>query len=213
MGERSSADDKDAMASRFSLLLAVAAFAALALVPTAVAAGVQGQQAVSQPERAVQAAAAPLAPASVCPGQTGIDAATAVQEETMRCMTDYARQFLGLPALADAEELDISAQGKSGDILRCDSFSHYACGREFTYWIEASGYLSAQCWRAGENLAWGIGTGGTVRSIFRAWMRSTAHRQNILGNFSQIGISLQVGELAGQGGTHVWTQHFGSRCG
>lgn len=192
MGERSSADDKDAMASRFSLLLAVAAVVALAVAPSA--------------------AAAPLAPASVCPAQTALGAPAAAQEEAMRCMTDYARQHLGLPALADAEELDVSAQGKSGDILRCDSFSHYACGREFTYWIEASGYLSAQCWRAGENLAWGTGAEGTVRSIFRAWMRSTAHRQNILGNFSQIGVDLQVGELAGRGGTRVWTQHFGSHC-
>ena len=55
----------------------------------------------------------------------------------------------------------------------------------------------SQCWQAGENLAWGSGEDGTVRSIFRAWMRSPGHRQNILGEFDQIGVSLQVGKLDG----------------
>jgi uncharacterized protein YkwD len=201
------------MAPRLSLVFALAMCAGLAIAPGgAVAGGIKTQQTVSQPERAVRAAATPLAPASVCPDQTGIDVPVAVQEEAMRCMTDYARQHFGLPTLADAEALDVSAQSKADDILRCDSFSHYACGREFTYWMKESGYLSAQCWRAGENLAWGTGSEGTVRSIFRAWMRSPGHRQNILGNFTQIGISLQVGELAGLRGTRVWTQHFGSHC-
>ncbi len=130
----------------------------------------------------------------------------------MRCMTDYARAYFGLPPLAEAEQLSLSAAGKSADILACNSFSHSACGRKFTYWMKASGYLSAQCWRAGENLAWGIGEEGSVRSIFRAWMRSPGHRQNVLGTFDQIGIALQVGELDDLGGTRVWTQHFGSHC-
>jgi uncharacterized protein YkwD len=78
--------------------------------------------------------------------------------------------------------------------------------------MRESGYLSTQCWRAGENLAWGTGREGTVRSTFRAWMRSPGHRQSILGDFAQVGISLEVGDLAGRRGTHVWTQHFGSHC-
>jgi uncharacterized protein YkwD len=149
---------------------------------------------------------------SACPGQIRLDAPAAVQEEAMLCMTNYARTHAGLAELALSAPLSESAADKSRDILDCNSFSHYACGREFTYWMRATGYLSSPCWRAGENLAWGDGEYGSVGSIFRAWMRSPDHRANILGDFSQIGIDLQTGELGGQSGTDVWTQHFGSQC-
>jgi len=130
----------------------------------------------------------------------------------MLCMVDFARAQTGLTALAPAPELEQSAGDKGNDILRCDSFSHFACGREFTYWMRQTNYISSECWRVGENLAWGTNGFATVRSIFRAWMNSPEHRENILANFSQTGISLQIGTLEDQPGTHVWTQHFGSRC-
>lgn len=130
----------------------------------------------------------------------------------MLCMTNFARADAGLDALANAEQLDESSRDKAEDVLRCDSFSHFACGRDFTYWIRATGYLDAGCWQAGENLAWGVGEYGSVRSIFRAWMNSPTHRQNILGDYSQVGISLRSGDLEGHLGAHVWAAHFGSRC-
>ncbi len=117
----------------------------------------------------------------------------------MLCMTNFARAQAGETGLEDAAALDESARGKALDILGCDSFSHDACGREFTYWIRAAGYMSAECWHVGENLAWGTADYGTVRSIFRAWMRSPEHRANILGAYSQVGIDLQSGDLSGAG--------------
>lgn len=131
----------------------------------------------------------------------------------MRCMTDFARRHVGMARLVDARALDRSALDKSRDILRCDSFSHYACGREFTYWMQRVSYIPAPCWRVGENLAWGTGGYDSVRSIFRAWIHSPEHRANILGHYTQIGIGLRVGDLNGDQGVHVWTQHFGSHCG
>lgn len=157
-------------------------------------------------------AAGLVAAPSACPGQVRLDAPAPVQEEAMLCMTNYARTRSGLPELSVSAPLSESAADKSRDILDCNSFSHYACGREFTYWMRATGYLASPCWRAGENLAWGTGEYGSVSSIFRAWLRSPDHRANILGDFSQIGIDLQTGELDGRSGTEVWTQHFGSQC-
>lgn len=200
------------MGRRLSTFLCLCTLAALALAPSAMAASLGQQRAVTEPARAAQAPNTPIAPLSACPGQTDRDAPAAEQEQAMRCMTDYARIHFGLPPMAQAEQLSASAEGKSSDILLCNSFSHSACGREFTYWMKASGYLSVGCWRAGENLAWGTGEEGTVRSIFRAWMSSPGHRQNVLGDYDQIGIALRVGELDGLAGTHVWTQHFGSHC-
>ena len=155
-------------------------------------------------------AAGLIAPADVCPSQDS--RAAAAQEQTMLCMTNYARAEAGEGELEATAALAESARDKSRDILECDSFSHYACGREFTYWMRATGYLSAQCWKVGENLAYGTGEYGSVRSIFRAWMRSPEHRANILGEFSQVGIDLQTGTLSGSGRTSIWTQHFGSHC-
>jgi uncharacterized protein YkwD len=153
-----------------------------------------------------------LAPPAACPVQLQADAAVPLQEEAMLCMTNYARSQAGLTELTATATLAESAQDKSRDILDCNSFSHYACGREFTYWMRATGYLSYPCWRAGENLAWGLGEYGSVGSIFRAWLRSPDHRANILGDYAQIGIAVRTGELGGRAGIHVWTQHFGSHC-
>jgi uncharacterized protein YkwD len=184
-----------AVLRKLSLLLALASLAGLAIASPAAAAG-----------------GGLVAPPSVCAGQERLDAPTSVQVSAMRCMVDFARERAGLTALATTPELEQSADDKGADILRCDSFSHFACGREFTYWMRQTGYIPSQCWRVGENLAWGTDGYGTVRSIFRAWMSSPEHRANLLGDFTQTGISLRVGTLAGQPGTHVWSQHFGSHC-
>lgn len=157
-------------------------------------------------------AASLIAPPSTCPGQTKLEAPVAAQERAMLCMANFARGQSGLGSLTPNSELEGSAREKARDILRCDSFSHYACGREFAYWIRASGYISTECWRAGENLAFGSGSYGSVRSIFRAWMRSPEHRENILGDYAETGIDLVTGTLEGFAGTRVWTQHFGAHC-
>jgi uncharacterized protein YkwD len=161
---------------------------------------------------APSAGASLIAPVAACPDQTEA-APTAAQEGAMRCMTDFARSRADLGALADSPQLDLSSEDKGADVLRCDSFSHTACGREFTYWMQQAGYLSEACWHVGENLAWGVGAYGTVRSIFRAWMRSPEHRRNILGDYEVLGLNRQVGELEGQANTVIWTAHFGSHCG
>jgi uncharacterized protein YkwD len=195
----------------FSRSLAAAALAGLlAAAPAAATIGLGGQRTASAP---AQASGGPLiAPAAVCPGQTDLSIPAAAQQQTMRCMTDFARRQAGLNELVADPVLDQSALDKSQDILRCDSFSHYACGREFTYWMRQTGYMSTPCWHVGENLAWGTGEYGTVRSIFRAWMASPEHRSNLLGQYDEVGVSLQVGTLEGFEGTHVWTEHFGSQC-
>jgi uncharacterized protein YkwD len=180
----------------------IVATAALALVAALFAGSAQARK-----------LSALVAPPSACPNQTDLGDSSAVQAQAMRCMTNFARKHDGLGRFGNAASLDRSAVGKSGDILRCDSFSHFACGRQFTYWMQRSGYLAARCWRAGENIAWGVGNLGTVRSIFVAWLHSPEHRANLLGRYSQVGIALSVGTLEGHRDAHVWTQDFGSHCG
>jgi uncharacterized protein YkwD len=147
-----------------------------------------------------------------CSTGLGLDAPAAAQESAMLCLVSEARGQHGLTPLVPSTSLRQSAVEKGGDLLRCNEFSHTACGREFSFWIRDTGYMSAECWRVGENLAWGVDEQGTVGSIFRAWMRSPTHRANILGDFEETGIDLRVGPLGGLTGVHIWTQHFGSHC-
>jgi uncharacterized protein YkwD len=150
---------------------------------------------------------------SDCAGADEVNAPFAVQERAMACLLGYARAEAGLPRLSESGKLDNSAGNKAGDIIRCNQFSHQACGRDFLYWIRRSGYLDARCWWAGENLAWGTGDLGSPRAIFRAWLNSPPHRANILGGeYDQFGISLRVGGLSGYSGAHVWVNHFGRHC-
>lgn len=157
----------------------------------------------------VRPGAAPAALRAACPGQNDAGASATAQERAMLCLVNRARQQRGLEPLAAPSSLARAAGRKSADILRCDEFSHEACGREFTYWIERSGYRGC---REGENIAYGSGSYATPRSIFQMWMRSSGHRRNILGPYEDIGIGLQVGSLEGNAGAHVWTQEFGARC-
>lgn len=203
------------MAPKF-VPLAAAALTCLALAPSALAVGIGERRAIAKPERSAAARTATanplIASPATCPGQVDPAAPVEAQEATMICMTNFARTAVGLGELSEVEELDRSAQGKAGDVLRCDSFSHFACGREFTYWIREAGYIGEACWHAGENLAWGTDELGSVRAIFRAWMASPTHRRNILGDYTQVGIAVRAGNLEGSPGAHVWAAHFGSHC-
>jgi uncharacterized protein YkwD len=150
-----------------------------------------------------------VAPAAVCPGQAVEGMSAEEQVGVMFCMTNYARSVNGLPSLGQSRPLGRAAEGKSGDILGCDEFSHEACGRPFTFWDKKYGYLKG-CWKAAENIAWGTGTYATVGSIFTAWLQSPEHHENILGPYKEVGIGVEVGALEGNEGAAVWTQDFGS---
>ncbi len=125
----------------------------------------------------------------------------------MLCLVNRARDALGLAPLAAPRSLARAAERKSGDILRCDEFSHEACGREFTYWFDQVGYHGC---REAENIAYARGGFATPKRIFGLWMGSPGHRRNILGPYREIGIGLRIGALGGHR-AHIWTQEFGIR--
>jgi uncharacterized protein YkwD len=150
-----------------------------------------------------------VASRAACPGQGNAGAASVAQERTMLCLVNRARRQRGLTPLAAVSSLTRAAAHKSGDVIRCDEFSHEACGREFTYWMDRFGYSGCL---EGENIAWGSGPYATPRQIFQLWMHSQGHRENILGSYQDTGIGLQIGTLEGNRGAHVWTQEFGGSC-
>jgi uncharacterized protein YkwD len=154
-----------------------------------------------------------LASNGTCIGVDDPTAPVAVQEQAMECMINFARAQAGLARLGDSRKLDASADAKAGDVLRCGQFSHEACGRDFLYWFRRTGYLPRQCWSAGENLAWGVGGMGSIRSVLKAWLRSPPHRENMLSSsFDEFGVSLRAGRLSGVDDAQIWVNHFGRHC-
>jgi len=153
-----------------------------------------------------------IAPSSICPDKSAFKL-PASATLAMACMTNYARRKAGRPKYRVRSDLGRSATRKAADILRCDSFSHTACGRPFSYWINRSYTANKRCWLASENIAWGTGSLSGVRSVFAAWMRSPSHRSAILSRqYSDLGIGLRTGRMEQRSGAAVWVQHFGKLC-
>jgi uncharacterized protein YkwD len=151
-----------------------------------------------------------LAPPSACPGQTSPDPSPDVGEQTMVCMVNFARQKSGQAPLTAVAALDKAADRKSMDIIRCDEFSHEACGVDFTYWTDRFGY-GEQCGAVGENIAYGTGNLGGVKETFIAWLHSAGHRANILGAYRDIGVGVRVGAVEKFKAT-VWTMALGNNA-
>jgi uncharacterized protein YkwD len=153
-----------------------------------------------------------LAPTSVCPGQTDTRRSVDNQEWTMRCMHNHVRSKRRLPYLSTRSGLMSAAGSKSADMMRCQDFAHEACGRDTFYWTKRSGYIS-RCSGAGENIAWGSGSLGSVRAIMSAWLHSDPHRRNLLkAAYRDKGVGLVKGRFRGYSGSQVWTTQFGYRC-
>ena len=157
-----------------------------------------------------------IAPTSACPDQT--DARRARRRAGAGdALHDQLRprHAAACGRSATPPTLDRAARRKCGDILALRRVQPRSL-RPRVHLLDASASAtSAPLLAAGENIAWGTGALGSVRSIFNAWLHSPGHRANILGSYAQIGIGLRVGSLEGHAGAHVWTQEFGStdrRC-
>ena len=127
----------------------------------------------------------------------------------MLCLTNFARRGRRPGAARPATPASHRAAAhKSADILRCDEFSHEACGRDFTYWIERFGYRllrgrprtspggparSAPCGRSSTP---GCTRPGTAKTSSAPTARSAS--------------ACGSARLEGNGGAHVWTQDFGA---
>jgi uncharacterized protein YkwD len=105
------------------------------------------------------------------------------------------RISLGLPALVWDSRLAAVAQAHSRDMFDRHYFSHTSPdGRSTWDRLAARGVTYS---RAGENIAWGQGTG---RAVLTAWLRSPGHRANIEnGSYTRHGV--------GRVGTY-WTHVF-----
>lgn len=135
-------------------------------------------------------------------------------ERATACLVNRERARRGLRRLTVSTRLSLAAARHSRDMARRDYFSHFSpAGTSFLSRIRRTGYLrGARSWSAGENIAWGSGGYGSPRAIVRSWMRSSAHRANILGRFRNLGIGIVRGTPSrAYGGGATYTNTFGRR--
>jgi uncharacterized protein YkwD len=93
-------------------------------------------------------------------------------------------------------ELGLAASRHAADMFERRYFSHVSPGGgELADRVRRAGYAQARCsWRAGEILAWGVGSRSTAASTVRAWLDSSSHRQILLSRrYSQVGVAIQSG--------------------
>ncbi len=155
-----------------------------------------------------------IAPGSACPNANVSAPAGAAQVVAMLCLIDYARSASGVVKPARSPVLATSAGMKADDIVRCDEFSHTACGRPWDAPLIAAGYLGSGVAAEGDEiLAAGTEQGASPRSIVRAWLEQAEHRATLLATrWREVGVALRTPPLAfGQAKTVIWVAHFGWR--
>ena len=129
---------------------------------------------------------------------------------TLRQLVNATRAQHSLPPLRFVAALDRSAILKAEAIRRCSSFSHTPCGTPFSRTFQQAGYSGASI---AENLGWGTGPVGSPSAILAAWMRSPAHRANLLSRRWRDGgvASVSAPSLFGASGVRIWVLQFGRR--
>ena len=112
-------------------------------------------------------------------------------ERALLAEMNRVRAAHGLPGLRVDGKLQRAARSHSAAMIRRDFFSHAAFARR----MRASG---AHGPIFGENLAWGTGSRGSVRTIVGQWLESPAHRANLLRRgFARVGVAAPAGNLLG----------------
>jgi uncharacterized protein YkwD len=155
-----------------------------------------------------------VAPESECPGAEDLTAAASALEQTEICLLNYARRAAGLAPLQISPLLMRSAEIKADEIVRCNQFSHEACGIDVRQPFADSGYFAPNSEsRFGENLAWGGAEAGSPRGALLGWLDSPEHRANLLRNdWQEQGIALvEVRNFRGVAESRIWVSHFGRR--
>ena len=105
-----------------------------------------------------------------------------------------------LPPLTLDAKLEAAAVGHARDMAEHEEMSHNGSdGSTPAERVERAGYVYR---RTGENVAWGQ---PDIATVMRGWMDSPPHKENILGDFTEIGVA----RATSAGGAYYWSVSFG----
>ena len=138
--------------------------------------------------------------------------ASAARKATL-CLVNKERASHHLDALHLNGDQQEAATRHNELMVDKHCFSHQCSGEpDIIGRLEQSGYLPCNCtWSIAENIAYGSADTSSPRSIFEAWMGSSAHRINIMSNqFEAVGIGIDSGSPEGGGDqAATYTMDFG----
>lgn len=131
--------------------------------------------------------------------------ATTMSQQELLATTNEYRQNAGLQPLKINDQLSHGAQEKAHDMISRDYWSHNAPdGTTPWHFFDVAGYNYRS---AGENLAYGFATGSETVT---AWMNSPAHRENLLGNYTDVGFGFASGPDYQHGDNTVVVAFYGT---
>jgi uncharacterized protein YkwD len=146
-------------------------------------------------------------------GRSGIE--VSADEKCMLELHNNARTKRGLKTLCVHPDLTAAARAHSQDMLNKDYASHESpSGENVGERLERFGYGSDgfSYYLIGENIAWGCGSRGSAEHLFKWWMHSRGHRQNILNKkFREVGIGARTGTFKSCDHATMYTADFGTR--
>lgn len=136
-------------------------------------------------------------------------------EATMLRLINQARSSRGLHTVRSFDALHRAARAHSCDMLRRDYFAHSSLsGLGVSARARRAGYgiTGWSGWSVGEVIAWGSGSLGSPRAVFKAWMRSPGHRSVLLTRrWRDVGVGCERGTFKGIRGVCMWTVDLGRR--
>ena len=142
-------------------------------------------------------------------------AALTKPERQLLALINHTRARHHLCKLKVAACLQRAANAHSREMRHRGYFSHNSYnGNTFAQRLIRFGFSPSGCksWTAGECIAWGSGSLGSPRAIFRSWMHSAPHRAVILcGRFRKVGLGRAKGTYKGISGVVFFTLDCGAR--
>jgi len=145
-----------------------------------------------------------------CPGSTADPTSELTAEQAMLCVLNYARLKEGLAALPLSSQLRTASRLKALDIIRCEDFSHQACGKNARAVADEAGYPQF-AW--GENIYAGAGPFMPARVAADGWLNSPHHRENLFRpQWTEQGVAVVVApRFRGEKNVAIWVSEFGER--
>lgn len=132
--------------------------------------------------------------------------ATSMSRGDLLAATNAARAQNGLGGLTLDGQLNNASQAKAQHMIDYNYWSHVAPdGTQPWYFFDQAGYVYRT---AGENLAYGF---TNSQATVDAWMNSSSHRANILGDYVDVGFGIVNGPSYQGGQNTVVVAHYGTR--
>jgi hypothetical protein len=130
--------------------------------------------------------------------------ATSMSNDVLLNDTNDYRSKSGLPSLSLNSNLNRAAQAKAESMITGNYWSHVAPdGTTPWYYFGKEGYKYSM---AGENLAYGFSTSDQV---IAAWMNSPEHKDNVLGDYADVGFGFANGSDYQHGNNTVVVAMYG----